>query len=153
MKLLYSVHCIYPDIPADMLPSWIHNSAVGGQTEFLSRILQTTGFELTEEMATIALLTAAQHGHTHFLGALIDYGVNPNICGKNNVTALHNAARYGQVECIVELIQSGANTESLTDERWTPLHVAVRQCQEEAVTTLIEMGACIDSKGGNIDSV
>ena len=132
-----------------MLPSLFQNSALAGHSAFLRAFLRSCKFELSDDIARMALFIAAQHGHIQYLAVLLEHGVDPNIRGEKNITALHNAARFGQLQCIRELVQSGANIEALTDQQWTPLHTAVRQCQEEAITLLIELGCNVDAKGGN----
>ena len=136
------------EIQQDMLPKLFQNSALAGNSRFIRTFLRSCNFQLNDEIARMALFTAAQHGHLQYLAVLLEHGVDPNIRDEKNITALHNAARFGQLNCISELVQSGANIEALTDQRWTPLHTAVRQCQDEAVTLLIDLGCNINAKGG-----
>lgn len=148
MHLNFFLNSQSTEIKEDMLPILFQNSALAGHSGFIRAFMQSCKFQLNDEIARMALFTAAQHGHIQYLAVLLEHGVDPNIRDEKNVTALHNAARFGQLKCITELVQSGANIEALTNQRWTPLHTAVRQCQDEAVTLLIDLGCNIDAKGG-----
>ncbi len=72
--------------------------------------------------------------------ALLDAGADPNLRGKDELTALHLAARVGHRGCIESLILAGADKNAKA-KGYTPLHDGIRANHLESVLFLLRYGA------------
>jgi hypothetical protein len=81
------------DIVNKSLTNWLKNSALTGHTNYLEKLRQTVERKFGSREALQSIQTAAQHGQTDYLKALITQGVNVNTKNKELMTPLHFAAR------------------------------------------------------------
>jgi ankyrin repeat protein len=70
-------------------------------------------FQFFQEKLTLLLFSAAEHGYTHSVSALLAAGANPNTRNQQGYTALMLAARYGHTPIVDALISAGADVNAV----------------------------------------
>ncbi|KAK3704037.1 hypothetical protein QZH41_017967 [Actinostola sp. cb2023] len=89
------------------------------------------------------LLDAATRGDVDEVKAMLENGVDPNICNDDGLTALHQACIDGCEEIMDILLENGAHLDSIDRELWTPLHAATACGNDDIVEYLLDQGANI----------
>lgn len=84
--------------------------------------------------------------------ALLESGVNINICDSDGRTALHRAAAKGSTKVVQELLERGAKFETQDDGAWSPLHSAASAGRIGVVAELIEASANLEKGAGSSGS-
>lgn len=99
------------------------------------------------------LIIASKYGTYDLVNLLLNYGADPNLLGKDNVSPLHSASdkplttphykrRTEDSGLITELlIQKGANIEHKNNKHETPLHTAIINNDINSVLVLLKQGA------------
>lgn len=96
------------------------------------------------------ILAAAQGGKEASLRMLLERGVDVNLKGVNNETALHIAARNGSLACLKLLLEHGAAPNAVMTNGVTPAHLAARFSGLGALEVLEAKGAdllALDNEG------
>lgn len=107
--------------------------------EMIKKLIEL-GAETKSYKADIALKVAAQNKGTEAINALLEAGVNDNIC-----EALKTAASWGNTQTVNILLDAGADING-TKNDYTPLMYAIHENQMETAKTLIKRGADVTLK-------
>lgn len=120
-------------------------------------VLQDTELDIESPQSSgilgprIELEEAVKRGDKQAVLALLQDGVDPNVRGALNRTALHYAAAVGDIELARALVAAGANINAVDADDVTPLYRAAQSGHREVTAFLLESGADPDivSKNGN----
>jgi len=81
----------------------------------------------------------------------LNAGMNPNVEGDDNMTALHYAADKGFKQIVDLLISNKANVNAKNKFGQTPILLATMKCDKEIIKTLISSDADVNIKGSYYD--
>ncbi|MFH4975983.1 hypothetical protein AB6A40_002692 [Gnathostoma spinigerum] len=95
-----------------------------------------------------ALHMAVYRAELTVIQQLLNAGVDPNLCGHNELPPLHLAAMCGNVTVAETLVTKGALIQALDFVRFTALHCATYFGNEKIVRLLLRVGADANSGGG-----
>ncbi len=88
-----------------------------------------------------ALHVVAERRDTVWIRFLTDYGANPNIANKEDVTPLMISARFGHIDGVIAFLEAGARIDPITATGETPLIFAVHSRDIALVRVLLANGA------------
>ena len=94
------------------------------------------------------LIEAAHFGNIELLNLLLRNGVDPNLSGRSETSALSSAVEKQNKKVVTTLIKAGADPNLVDRSRLTPLSRAVDSRDKEIVKILIEAGASIHPPDG-----
>ncbi len=127
------------------------NAAEAGKVHELTRWIEAGADKETVDplFGYTALISAALHGHTEVVAALIEAGANQQALNRNGDTALLMAAYNGHISVLAKLRALGANINAPNQRGETALMLAAANGKTETISWLIQAGANIEALDQN----
>jgi ankyrin repeat protein len=131
---LIVVHRVNSDIP-------LRNPGVEEVDRLLALVL-----EAKIQDTGLALINAANKGHSEVVEALLDSGADIDAKDEQNQTALHQAANRGHTPIVELLLERGADVNAKNLSGQTPLLAPVHRGSLDTVRALLGAGADVDAR-------
>jgi len=112
--------------------SALDNAIFYGHSKTVKALLKGTD-KMEPAQASEFLLMSAGLGHKEIIEALLNFGIDVNIIGKNNRTALITATHFNRADIVEYLLQHGANTSLKDKDGNTALDIARRNGNNKVI--------------------
>ncbi|KAK3390248.1 kinase-like domain-containing protein [Podospora didyma] len=106
----------------------------------------TSSLSLPRAEAADILITASENKFGNVVKKLIDFGIQPSVCGRRGETALHIFAHFGDLDMVRHLVRKGAAVDARDKTGCTPLHWAAWKGQEQIVVELVASKADVNAQ-------
>ncbi|KAI9980398.1 hypothetical protein PInf_026270 [Phytophthora infestans] len=114
----------------------------------LLRVLKEEGLAVVDardaKTFAMALVLAAERGHTNNVRCLLDRGVSVDAPNSERSTALHVSATAGRLEIVELLLNTGAAVDRGNSKSYTPLMLATREGHTDVVQALLSRHAALE---------
>lgn len=117
--------------------SALDNAVFYGHTETVKALLSATK-KLSDENSAELLMVSAGLGRMGIVEALLDYGINPNIIGLKQRTALIAAVAFDQIEAVRLLLSRKANIALKDSEGKSAVDIAKEKGNKEIIQLLAD---------------
>ncbi|KAH5420168.1 hypothetical protein HBI20_191350 [Parastagonospora nodorum] len=134
----------------------LYSSVDGESTDSASASVQQSKPEVAEHSPSWAknlFFQAASAGEFTVLQAQLDSGIDVNVRGGDESSALHCASRAGHASVVGYLLQRGAGLGAINSKVRSPVHEALIGNDLETVQLLIREGATLNVSSITIDSL